>query len=76
MFQRFLVNFSVSSNSSLSGRVSALKFPLAETEYCAYNNIPRVEHIKLLTIIEAKIRQKGRCATCIRLSAQIKLRVI
>ena len=37
--------------------VSALKLPLTVTEYFAYKSVPSVESIKLVTIIEEKIRK-------------------
>ena len=39
---------------------SATKLPLVAREYYAYNNVPSVEKVKLLTVIEAKMGQTGR----------------
>ena len=36
-----------------------MKLPLFATEYYAYNSVPSIESIKLLTIIEAKMGQNG-----------------
>ena len=47
----------------LLNQISSLKLPLLATEYYAYVGEPRIESIKLLTIIKAKMRQHGRKST-------------
>ena len=58
-----LYNFSVIFQYFFK-RLSALYFPLIGTEYYAYNNVPGVESIKLMTIIRAKMGQNGRMSKC------------
>ena len=45
-------------------RVSALQVPLTATEYYAYNSVPSVENIKLMTIIFGKMGQNVRRSKC------------
>ena len=59
IFLRFFVNLSVSFIYFLKW-VSVLKFPLTVTEYYGFNNVPSIESLKLLTIIERKIAQNER----------------
>ena len=41
-----------------------LKFPLNATDYYAYNSVPSVESIKLITILFGKMGQNGRRSKC------------